>query len=206
MLNVNTFGPSPGTQTQASPTTWTLDRSESYGYDPNFDYLTSANYGDGLANPTPAWTYDDAGNRTDSVCDNLPDFAPGAPGPRTAFGLGIFENRATSVGGVSSTNDILGNRLTLGSTSYSWDCLNRLGGIVFGLDNSISYTYRADGMRVGKMQAIVPNQSIYRYDGQMSFEDIYIPQIGTTTVTDYGLGARGINEVFEGSSASKGVE
>ena len=43
--------------------TWNLQRTESYGYDANLDYLTSANYGDGLSNATPTWTYDAAGNR-----------------------------------------------------------------------------------------------------------------------------------------------
>lgn len=38
-------------------------RSERYGYDANLDYLTSANYGDGLANQAQTWTYDAAGNR-----------------------------------------------------------------------------------------------------------------------------------------------
>ena len=46
-----------------SGTTWTLGHTENYGYDSNFDYLTSANYGDGLANANPVWTYDAAGNR-----------------------------------------------------------------------------------------------------------------------------------------------
>ena len=59
-----------------------------------------------MPNATQSWTYDAAGNRNDSVCDNL--------------------NRAASIGGVACTNDILGNRLTKGSTSYTWDDLNRM--------------------------------------------------------------------------------
>ncbi len=38
--------------TSGSPTTWTLSRQETYGYDAQLDYLTSANYDDGLANAT----------------------------------------------------------------------------------------------------------------------------------------------------------
>ena len=45
------------------PTNWQTQRQETYGYDASLDYLTSANYGDGLANATPSWTYDAAGNR-----------------------------------------------------------------------------------------------------------------------------------------------
>ena len=61
-------------------------RTEYYGYDSNFDYLTGATYNDGLANGSPTWTYDAAGNRTDSVCDNL--------------------NRTTSISGTSTMCNI----------------------------------------------------------------------------------------------------
>jgi hypothetical protein len=77
-------------------------------------------------NATPNWTYDPAANRTDTVADNL--------------------NRPISIGGVASTSDILGNRLTFGSQSYGWDCLNRMTS--YGTTNT--YVYRGDGMRVSK--------------------------------------------------------
>ncbi len=85
---------------------WALDRTETYGYDTDLDYLTSADYNEGLPNENPSWTYDAAGNRNDAtVVDNL--------------------NRATTIGGVGRTYDILGNTLTKGSTaSYDWDALN----------------------------------------------------------------------------------
>jgi len=57
-----------------------------------------------MPNATQYWTYDATGIRNDSVCDNL--------------------NRAASIGGVACTNDILGNRLTKGTTSNAWDDLN----------------------------------------------------------------------------------
>ena len=40
---------------------FSLRRTESYGYDQDFDYLTSVNYGDSLAVQT--WEFDSAGNR-----------------------------------------------------------------------------------------------------------------------------------------------
>ena len=76
-------------------------RTETYGYDPQLDYLTSASYGDGLPNATASWSYDAAGNRNDASTDNL--------------------NRATTLGGVAVTNDVLGNRLTKGGVTYGWD-------------------------------------------------------------------------------------
>ena len=53
--------------------------------------------------------------------------------------------RATAIRGVSCTNDILGNRTALGTTTYGWDTFNRMISL-----NANSYVYRADGMRVQK--------------------------------------------------------
>jgi RHS repeat-associated protein len=162
----------------------TLNHTETYSYDPNFDYLTGANYGDGLPNATPTWSYDAAGNRTDSVCDNL--------------------NRATSIGGQATTCDILGNRLSLGSNiAYGWDCLNRMTSYTSaGVSNS--YWYRADGMRVGKLVGSTGTTTTYAYDGQMGFEDQDTTGAGTK-VTDYGLGARGIDYIASTGSGSTTV-
>lgn len=43
-----------------------LHHTETDGYDASLDYLTSANYGDDLPNQTQTWTYDPAGNRSNS--------------------------------------------------------------------------------------------------------------------------------------------
>jgi len=118
-----------------------------------------------LRNSGRPWTYDAALNRTDSVVDDL--------------------NRTTSIGGVATTCDILGNRLTMGSNSYGWDCLNRM--ISYDSD---SYVYRADGMRIGK--TVAATASFYRYDGQLGIEDLDVTG-SRTTVNDYGLGARGVD-------------
>jgi hypothetical protein len=153
-----------------SPTTWTTSRHETYTYDPQLDNLTGANYNDGLPNATPSWTYDAAWNRTDSVCDNL--------------------NRTTSIGGVSTTCDILGNRTPLGtSTSYSWDCLNRMTGFT-GSGITSAYEYRADGMRTHKVVGSVTTD--YYHDGQMPMEDAVVSG-SSVTATRYGLGLRGID-------------
>ncbi len=153
--------------------TWT----ETYGYDPNFDYLTSANYGDGLPNAIQNWSYDAAGNRTDSVCDNL--------------------NRPITINGVSCTSDILGNRLTTGSTSMTWDCLNRMTTLT-NTSGTWDYLYRADGMRVSKTNG--SSTTLYRYDGQMSMEDV---DLGTNpAITDYAIGARGIDAISKTSGGN----
>ncbi len=167
----------------SSPTTFSLERTETYGYDPTNDTLTSANYGDGLPNATPTWSYDIAGNRNDSsTVDNL--------------------NRATVINGIPVTNDILGNRLTKGGVTYGWDALNRLTSLSGSA--SASYQYRADGLRVIKSTGGVTTR--YRYDGQMGIEDTEAPATGTPTVTRYGIGARGVDyiERTQGSNITAG--
>jgi len=144
-----------------------------------------------MPNTTQSWTYDAAGNRNDSVCDNL--------------------NRAASIGGVACTNDILGNRLTKGSTSYAWDDLNRM----VGLTNSsfqTSYVYRADGMRASKtgFDGEETRFTRYRYEGQMGIEDFETRDNNQvngvrSVLTQYGLGARGIDYMKTTTVTGSGV-
>jgi RHS repeat-associated protein len=161
---------------------WTLNHTETYSYDPSLDYLTGAAYGDGLANANPTWSYDAAGNRTDSVVDNL--------------------NRTTSIGGTSTSCDILGNRLSLGpSVSYGWDCLHRMTSYTSG-SNGSSYAYRSDGMRVGKQ--VGSTGTAYSYDGQMGFEDVDTTG-SRCTITDYGLGARGVDYIVANNQSQSTI-
>ncbi len=158
------------TPSSAGSSTFQISQTDTYGYDSSLDYLTGATYGDGLANATQTWSYDAAGNRNDAVTDNL--------------------NRAISIGGVSCTNDLLGNRLTKGANTFSWDQLNRMR-----TNNSTTYTYRADGMRTSKTSS--SGSTSYRYDGQMGMEDIDYTAGGVISkVTDYAIGARGIDASY----------
>ena len=170
--------------------------TQNYGYDANLDYLTSAAYNDGQANATQSWTYDAAGNRASDYTgsswayDNL--------------------NRMTANGaGTAFSNDVLGNRTGIGSGfgagSYTWDCLNRMVGThaSSGSLATVSYSYRADGMRVEKILhsgmyqvgggEIDDQYSRFRYDGQMPMQTSIIKADGSTLVINNGLGARGLD-------------
>ena len=98
------------------------------------------------------------------------------------------------------TNDLLGNRLTMGGITYGWDCVNRMTSLSGSV--TASYAYRADGMRVAKQTGGVT--TLYRHDGQMGVEDVEVPNSGAATVTRYGLGARGVDliERTNGSGTS----
>jgi RHS repeat-associated protein len=181
----------------ATSNTWDVERTETYGYDADLDYLTSASYGDGLANANVTWTYDAAGNRASDSSNT---------------GTWVYDNlnRMTASPGVTYTNDILGNRTSKGTVVYGWDELNRLRthpGTVIG--QAIVYGYRADGMRVSK-GTIVLSTSVpifnerYRYDGQMPIETSRFDyQANATTVYRNGVGGRGID--YQSSTTSTGT-
>jgi RHS repeat-associated protein len=168
------------------------DHIELYGYDNKLDYLTGASYDNGSTSTT--WTYDAAGNRTDSGTsfDNL--------NRMWTYGANTFYD-----------NDILGNRTRFwvgtGTISqfmnYSWDPLNRMTSCSPQI-GSTNYAYRADGMRVEKAYtsgelSFIPGtpvgdiDTLYRYDGQMPMETYALHDDGTTNLTRHGLGARGID-------------
>ena len=171
------------TATTPGSASWTTSQTDTYGYDAQLDYLTAASYGDGLANASPTWSYDAAGNRNDAVTDNL--------------------NRATSLGSTTVTNDILGNRITKGSTTCGWDILNRMTSFTSS-SGVTNYVYRADGMRMSKSNST--GSTSYRYDGQTGMEDIDFASNGTVSkVTDYGIGPRGIDAMFVTQSGTTSV-
>lgn len=142
---------------------WTMSSDHTFGYDAASDFLTSANYNDGLPNPSQSWTYDLSGNRNDVVADAL--------------------NRPTSEAGLAVTTDTLGNRLTKGGVSYTWDSLSRLS----SRGTNATYAYRADGLRVAKTVAGVTTQ--YRHDGKFTIQEAR----SNGTTIDSALGARGID-------------
>ncbi len=169
---------------------WNLQRTEIYGYDANLDYLTSANYGDGLSNATPSWTYDAAGNRASDSTN---------PGTWTYDNL----NRMTASPGATYTNDIVGNRLTKGSTTYTWDDLSRMTANVTS-GTSSNFVYRSNGLRVQKEShtgSTNSNLVRYRYDGQMGIEDVELNSTNggvsysVSAITRFALGARGIDAI-----------
>ena len=110
--------------------------------------------------------------------------------------------------GPTYTNDILGNRLTKGSTAYGWDDLNRMTSYNL-TNNSNSYVYRADGLRVSKTatgSASSQSSSKNRYDGQMGIEDVELNSSSTiTAISRFALGGRGIDSISRTTSSGTSV-
>ena len=204
------------------------DALESYTYDSLRDYLTQVIYDDdnniNTTNVTNAWTYDYAGNRSNSgyTYDNLNRMT-------ASPGLGSYST-------TTYINDAVGNRIARNYTPgqagqpndyarmYNWDVLNRMTATAGAAAGSgYRNVYRADGMRVMKVDDIDlaftedPNaeedngsgfyDSItlvdkpttrYFYDGQMCMQEEITETVNEEaqwTYTRYGLGARGIDYI-----------
>ncbi|QYK54247.1 MAG: hypothetical protein KF824_04955 [Fimbriimonadaceae bacterium] len=185
--------------TRATPgyDTWSTTRTEYYGYDSDFDYLTEVDYNDGLSNEVQTWGYDAAGNRIS---------ASAKVGSWTYDNL----NRMTASPGATYEHDAVGNRTyketpSSGDESYYWDRVNRLIGISSGIAGWDSeFTYRADGMRVKKEVGDGTTTILTRsyYDGQMPVEED-VNDGSSVKLTRSFVGARGIEAmtVDSGSGA-----
>jgi RHS repeat-associated protein len=182
---------------------WADAYTETYGYDAETGFLTSAQYTD---DPSwnGSWAYDASGNRTGTGWD--------------------YDrlNRMTASPGIQNyVHDMAGNRLWRDHMANSpnvvkmtWDELNRMKSVQGTQDGSVNF-YRADGLRARRVTGIgigfnVDDQGAvsgyydtysldrptwrYYHDGQAPFEDdvTYDPGSGTRKdVTRYALGARG---------------
>ncbi|MBX7134864.1 MAG: hypothetical protein K1X67_19525 [Fimbriimonadaceae bacterium] len=186
---------------------WGTSRTENYTYEADLDYLTGVDYNDGLANEVQTWTYDAAGNRSNSgyTYDNL-NRMTASPGSTT------YDYDDDPIG-------LLGFRLwrnpeSATTTRYSWDDAGRMTQVASNTAGA-NYMYRADGMRIKKVTGLSiawqpPEGEVggfyneeqaddnptwrYRYDGQMCFEEDFTrgdPVV--VTGTSYALGARGID-------------
>jgi RHS repeat-associated protein len=118
----------------------------------------------------------------------------------------------TASPGATYTNDVLGNRLTKGTTSHTWDILNRM--LMHSKPTeTATYSYRADGLRVKSVKASVSGGTttpgdtvVYRYAGQMGTEDYEMNPGGSAkSLTRFGLGARGIDVVSRTTSSGSQV-
>jgi RHS repeat-associated protein len=162
-----------------------FNRTETYGYEAERDFLTSASYGDGLPNANPTWTYDASQNRSNS-----------------GYAYDALNRMTASPDGWSYAHDPVGNRLNRTKPNgdyavYEWDALNRMTRYFDQPRTTYTnYEYRPDGLRAHKAQDRPGQATLHessRYDGQMPFEQARYQEGGSATITRSGLGARGID-------------
>jgi RHS repeat-associated protein len=182
---------------------WADAYSETYGYDAETGFLTSAQYSDD-GSWNGSWAYDASGNRTG-----------------TGWDYDRLDRMTASPGIQNYVHDMAGNRLwrdhmvnSPNVVKHTWDELNRMKSVQGTQDGSVNF-YRADGLRARRVTGVsigfdVDDQGAvsgyydrfaldrptwrYYHDGQAPFEDdvTYNPGSGTRKdVTRYALGARG---------------
>ncbi|MBL8065833.1 MAG: RHS repeat-associated core domain-containing protein [Chthonomonadaceae bacterium] len=206
-------------------TGWTEDtaKAQSYGYDSDYDYLTSANY-NGSAD---TWTYDPAGNRksyngnTGFVYDNLNRMTASVEKNTGGSFLSHTFSYNSGVGllGFRWYRDYA-NQAAVRKTD--WNDLGQMsacrGSTYGGSTVGSKYEYLPGGMRVTKVDGIVMDAQLddqgnvsgyydviggtnkpttrYYYDGQMPVAEDFTRLVSGVTKVDkdwYGLGARGID-------------
>jgi RHS repeat-associated protein len=162
-----------------------FNRTETYGYEAERDFLTSASYGDGLPNATQTWTYDASQNRSNA-----------------GYAYDALNRMTASPDGWSYAHDAVGNRLNRTKpngdyVTYEWDALNRMTRYFDQPRTTYTnYEYRQDGLRAHKAQDRPGQATLHessRYDGTMPFEQARYQEGGSATITRSGLGARGID-------------
>ena len=88
-------------------------------------------------NYSASYTYDGRGNLTEKTVNNV------------TTNYGYTNDRLTTVGNMSLTYDSIGNVLTYGSKSYTWNSGRNLASITDGTDN-FTYAYNKYGYRTSK--------------------------------------------------------
>jgi len=169
--------------TSSHSSTSTLHHTETYGYDSSLDYLTSANYGDGLTNQIQSWTYDPAGNR-----NNL------------GYTYNALNMMLTSPW-AGYVNDPLGTRTSettgSGTTTYTWDVLQRMVARTgTTAASTATYEYRVDGMRTRKTVGTSGSgytTTLIRYDSTIPSEVEILKSDGSVLSTREAVGVRGVD-------------
>jgi len=155
-----------GLKTSVKTSTWSgsafvedTSKAQSYAYETERDYLTSATYNSG----TDTWSYDNAGNRSNS-----------------GYSYDVLNRMTASPSVYTYEHDVLGNRTwrnhndPVGSRTvkHTWDEVNRMKSLQAS-SGGASYTYRADGMRVRKIEGIYLGVNVNEAEEVSGYYDIY---------------------------------
>ncbi|QCI80358.1 hypothetical protein E6W36_15110 [Hankyongella ginsenosidimutans] len=161
----------------------TQDGHWAYGYDAS-GQLTAADFTSikpGLADKHLSWTYDAAGNRTQSVED----------GVVTHYTVNSL-NQYTQVGDETFTYDADGNMVTrtgpVGTTTYSYDANNRISGITTPDGHSTTYEYDIFGNRSAQVQDGVRTEYLNDPSGLGNLVASFDTAGVATSHYQYGLG------------------
>ena len=170
--NGNIFSISDGTNTT------------SYVYDSANQLIRENNQAGGF---TRAWTYDNAGNiRTrEEYAYTTGELGTPTDTVTYTYGDGDWGDLLTAYDGTTITYDGVGNPLNDGTWTYTWEHGRQLASMTDGT-TTISYTYNAEGLRIGKTVTRSNYSETHEYfynNGNMTFDTITVVENGVTIVT-----------------------
>ena len=169
--NGNIFSISDGTNTT------------SYVYDSANQLIRENNQAGGF---TRAWTYDNAGNiRTrEEYAYTTGELGTPTDTVTYTYGDGDWGDLLTAYDGETITYDNVGNPISDGTWTYTWEHGRQLAGMTDG--TTISYTYNAEGVRIGKTVSrsnYIETHKYFYHNGNMTCDIITVVENGVTTVT-----------------------
>jgi len=128
----------------------------------------------GLLNKTIVYTYDNAGNILSKVTYALTaeSVTPTSPTSTVNYSYANSEwgDLLTTYNGSAITYDAIGNPLTRGSYTYTWEG-RRLVGLTYGSTTTVSYEYNADGLRTSK--TVNGTEYNYYYSGDRLISETF---------------------------------
>ena len=148
------------------------------------------------AEKTWTWTYDNAGNilsRTEYA------YTTGSLESKTpidtvtyTYGIGQWGDLLTGYDGKTITSDAIGNMLSDGTWTYTWEHGRELAAMSNGTD-TWTYTYDANGMRTGKTDGTTTYSYVYNGSSlsQMTVTTVNEDETVTTDVLNFTYDANG---------------
>ena len=168
--NGNIFSISDGTNTT------------SYVYDSANQLIRENNQAGGF---TRAWTYDNAGNiRTrEEYAYTTGELGTPTDTVTYTYGDGDWGDLLTAYDGETIEYDNVGNPVNDGTWTYTWEHGRQLASMTDGT-TTITYTYNAEGVRIGKTVSrsnYIETHKYFYHNGNMTCDIITVIEDGVTT-------------------------
>ena len=134
-----------------------------YGYDALNEVVSEQN---GTAGIDWTYYYDNSGNITHVIGRDIDDFRTQVESNTYTYGNSEWGDLLTAYNGTAITYDQIGNRLTDGTWTYTWEHGRELASMSNGT-TTWSYTYDANGLRTRRTNGTATYDYIYDGSGKL---------------------------------------
>ena len=134
-----------------------------YGYDALNEVVSEQN---GTAGIDWTYYYDNSGNITHVIGRDIDDFRTQVESNTYTYGNSEWGDLLTAYNGTAITYDQIGNRLTDGTWTYTWEHGRELASMSNGA-TTWSYTYDANGLRTRRTNGTATYDYIYDGSGKL---------------------------------------